>query len=94
MHSRKHLLFQEVFNYLLFYLAYPQIPFCEIRKKIGAGLDSTKMHVIRDYLLIQLRLQVLHPEEFWGAEIDFIICCKKTFSSIAQCHSYSFSYCS
>jgi DNA polymerase phi len=70
------------------------ILFCEIRKKIGAGLDSTKMHVIRDYLLIQLRLQVLHPDEFWGAEIDVIICCKKTFSSIAQCHSYSFSYCS
>lgn len=47
------------------------------------------MHVIR-YLLIQLLLQVLlHPEEFWEAAIDVIICCKKTFPSIAQCDNSS-----
>uniref|UniRef100_A0A453N7R9 Uncharacterized protein n=1 Tax=Aegilops tauschii subsp. strangulata TaxID=200361 RepID=A0A453N7R9_AEGTS len=58
-------------------------------RKIGTGLDSTKMHVIR-YLLIQLLLQVLlHPEEFWEAAIDVIICCKKTFPSIAQCDNSS-----
>lgn len=53
-------------------------------RKIGPGLDSTKMHVIR-YLLIQLLLQVLlHPDEYWEAAIDVIICCNKTFPSIAQ----------
>uniref|UniRef100_A0ACD5TCC4 Uncharacterized protein n=2 Tax=Avena sativa TaxID=4498 RepID=A0ACD5TCC4_AVESA len=58
-------------------------------RKIGGGLDSTKMHVIR-YLLIQLLLQVLlHPEEYWEAAVDVIICCKKTFPSIAQCDSSS-----
>jgi hypothetical protein len=47
------------------------------------------MHVIR-YLLIQLLLQLLlHPEEYWEAAIDVIICCKKTFPSIAQCDSSS-----
>lgn len=59
-------------------------------RKIGPGLDSAKMHVIR-YLLIQLLLQVLlHPEEYWEAAVDVIICCKKTFPSIAQCCSSSF----
>lgn len=58
-------------------------------RKVDSGLDSTKMHVIR-YLLIQLLLQVLlHPEEYWEAAIDVIICCKKTFPSIAQCDSSS-----
>ncbi|XP_051195277.1 uncharacterized protein [Lolium perenne] len=58
-------------------------------RKAESGLDSTKMHVIR-YLLIQLLLQLLlHPEEYWEAAIDVIICCKKTFPSIAQCDSSS-----
>ncbi|KAM3296168.1 hypothetical protein ACQJBY_038484 [Aegilops geniculata] len=36
-------------------------------------------------LFQELLLQVLlHPEEFWEAAIDVIICCKKTFPSIAQ----------
>jgi hypothetical protein len=62
---------------------------CDQERKAESGLDSTKMHVIR-YLLIQLLLQLLlHPEEYWEAAIDVIICCKKTFPSIAQCDSSS-----
>ncbi|VAI43274.1 unnamed protein product [Triticum turgidum subsp. durum] len=41
-------------------------------------------------LFQELLLQVLlHPEEFWEAAIDVIICCKKTFPSIAQCDNSS-----
>ncbi|KAG8058062.1 hypothetical protein GUJ93_ZPchr0002g25819 [Zizania palustris] len=53
-------------------------------RKVGPGLDSTKMHVMR-YLLIQLLLQVLlHPDEYWEAAIDVTICCKKSFPAITQ----------
>ncbi|XP_006646852.2 uncharacterized protein LOC102702348 [Oryza brachyantha] len=53
-------------------------------RKVGPGLDSTKMHAMR-YLLIQLLLQVLlHPDEYWEAAIDVTICCKKSFPSIIQ----------
>uniref|UniRef100_A0A0E0CF55 DNA polymerase V n=1 Tax=Oryza meridionalis TaxID=40149 RepID=A0A0E0CF55_9ORYZ len=53
-------------------------------RKVGPGLDSTKMHAMR-YLLIQLLLQVLlHPDEYWEAAIDVTICCKKSFPSIVQ----------
>ncbi|KAG8069689.1 hypothetical protein GUJ93_ZPchr0006g42538 [Zizania palustris] len=53
-------------------------------RKVGPGLDSTKMHAMR-YLLIQLLLQVLlHPDEYWEAAIDVTICCKKSFPAISQ----------